>query len=202
MLSLSMDGVALRFEERKEKITDKLSTQYSLSRISIEEYERLIKYSQEIETEKELTILEQIVDRYQTEEKTNNDSKTSYYEEKKTYADAQKEHMAFLTSKKNSGVIKSGNYVNILSDHKIIINAEDLINDETVLNFSAILGNVTMNVPENVDVVNNALTILSDVSIADNVSMGGNRKKIIIMGNFILSGLKIKIKKKFNLFGG
>ena len=202
MLSLSMDGVALRFEERKEKITDKLSTQYSLSSISIEEYERLIKYSQEIETEKELTILEQIVDRYQTEEKTNNDSKTSYYEEKKTYADAQKEHMAFLTSKKNSGVIKSGNYVNILSDHKIIINAEDLINDETVLNFSAILGNVTMNVPENVDVVNNALTILSDVSIADNVSMGGNRKKIIIMGNFILSGLKIKIKKKFNLFGG
>jgi len=202
MLSLNMDSVALRFEERKEKITDKLSTQYSLSRISIEEYERLIKYSQEIETEKELTILEQIVDGYQTEEKTNNDSKTSYYEEKKTYADAQKEHMAFLTSKKNSGVIKSGNYVNILSDQKIIINAEDLINDETVLNFSAILGNVTMNVPENVDVVNNALTILSDVSIADNVSMGGNRKKIIIMGNFILSGLKIKIKKKFNLFGG
>jgi len=202
MLSLNMDSVALQFEERKEKITDKLSTQYSLSRISIEEYERLIKYSREIETEKELTILEQIVDGYQTEEKTNNDSKTSYYEEKKTYADAQKEHMAFLTSKKNSGVIKSGNYVNILSDHKIIINTEDLINDETVLNFSAILGNVTMNVPENVDVVNNALTILSDVSIADNVSMGGNRKKIIIMGNFILSGLKIKIKKKFNLFGG
>ena len=59
-------------EERKDKLVEKLSTQYSLSQISMEEYERLVKYSQEIETEKELTIFEKIIEEHSLPEEKNN----------------------------------------------------------------------------------------------------------------------------------
>jgi hypothetical protein len=56
-----MNDITKTIEDRKEKITEELSRQYSLNKISMEEYERLIEYSHKIETEKELMILEKIV---------------------------------------------------------------------------------------------------------------------------------------------
>jgi len=56
-----MDEITVVFEERKNKIVKKMPTEYALNHMSLEEYERLIKYSSDIETERELQILEKII---------------------------------------------------------------------------------------------------------------------------------------------
>lgn len=173
-------------EERKHKITEKLSSQYSLNYISLDEYERLVEYSQKIETEKELNILEKIVN-------SNNPEETKY--NKAILENIEKNYFTLLSSRKTSGPLLSGMITNILGDHKIYLNEEDLINDETTLIVSIILGSVIIYVPDNVYVTCNAVPLLSDISIKDN-NKNGYGKKLIIKGSVILGDIKIKTKEK------
>jgi len=196
-----MGQIITTLEDRKEKITDKLSTEYSLNRISMEEYERLIKYSQTIETEKELQILEKLVDGYSAQEtgqqsfnqgtSYNEYSHENYYIGGSNFGD--KEHVTILSSRTTKGVITSGNFINILGEQKVIITEKDLINRDTTLNFVVLLGSVIIQVPENVNVICRAIPILGDVSVSDKITGGG--KNLIINGNVILGDIKVKVRK-------
>lgn len=171
-------------EERKQKITEKLSSQYSLNHISLEEYERLVEYSQKIETEKELNILEKIVN-------GNSPAETNY--NKTILENIEKNYFTILSSRVTSGPLLSGTITNILGDHKIYLNEEDLINDETTLVVSVILGSVVIFVPDNVVVTCNAVPLLSDISMK-NIKNNGYGKKLIIKGSVILGDIKVKTK--------
>jgi len=196
-----MDRLAAAIEDRKEKITEKLSTDYAQNRISMDEYERLIKYSQAIETEKELQILEKLVDGYgdqgtaqQINQGGNSCNDFSFANNQFSNSDyGEREHVSILSSRTTKGVIKSGNFINILGDQKVIITEKDLINRDTTLNFIILLGSVTIYVPDNVNVICKAIPILGDVSVADNISGGG--KNLIITGNVILGDIKVKMRK-------
>jgi len=179
----------ITIDKRKEKITDKLSTEYSMNRISMDEYERLIKYSQNIETENELQILEKIAAEYGMKENSTNENIT-------IPDNNQKKHFTILSSKKTTGEITSGKYINILSTHKIIINEEDLVNDKTVLDCMSVLGDIILHIPENVNLINKATPILADVSIDSKVKTGGGGKSVIITGKVILGDIRVKIKTK------
>jgi len=188
-----MERSIITTEERKDKIVDKLSTQYSLNQISMEEYERLIKYSQNIETDKELQILEKIVSAYSAGNERDTKAEThqtDMHENTGFLNSNSREHVILLSSRKTSGAITSGNFINILSDHKIIITEKDLLNKETVLNFVVLLGSVTIYIPDTVDVINKTISILSDVSISESNS---GRKKLILMGNVLLGDIKVKV---------
>lgn len=192
-----MNNLTETIEDRKNRFVDKLSNEYSFNRISLEEYERLVHYSQSIETEKELQIFEKLVKEHTKEEDNftstvNNES----YDNDKKFNNNPKDYFSVLSSRKKTGVITSGNYVNILADHKIIINEDDLINSETVLNCMVLLGSIVIHVPENVNVINKAMPILSDISIDDRIRDRGGRKSVIITGNVILGDIKVKVKKK------
>jgi len=200
-----MDQLILAMEDRKEKITEKLSTVYSLNRISIEEYERLIKYSQDIETEKELQILENLIKGYNTDqsvpEEKKNESIFGYDDEistRSTFIDNQgRDQFSILSSRKTTGILKSGNYINVLSSHKIVVSDKDLVNNDTVLNFTVILGDVTILVSENINVINKAFPILGDVSIANNVRERGGNKNLVITGRVVLGNINVKVKKRW-----
>ena len=188
-----MGQLITTLEERKEKITDKLSTEYSLNHISIEEYERLIKYSQTIETEKELQILEKLVDGYNGNESYDREIETdgsNYFYS----GNAEKEHVTLLSSRKTTGPITNGSFINILGSEKIVITEKDLVNRDTTLSFVVLLGSVDIQVPDNVNVINKTLPLLSDVKIADNITTHG-RKNLIIAGNVILGEIKVKVRK-------
>jgi len=197
-----MGQLAVTTEERKEKLTEKLSTQYSLNRISIDEYERLIKYSQNIETDKELTILEKLIEGYETPHETNSsynagqDRRQDFYGGNSNINESPQNHISILSSRNTTGQLTTGNFVNILSSHKVTIFEEDLINAETNLNFIVILGDVEIHVPESVNVINRAIPVLADIKIDDNVRNRGGRKDLIINGNVLLGDIKIKINKK------
>jgi len=177
-------SLEILLEEKKNRITEKLSSQYSLSRISLDEYERLIEYSQKIETEKELRILEKIVDE-------NNAPEMKY--QKTTIPDyVEKDHYTVLSSKKTTGPVTSGTITNILGDHKFYIDEDDLIEDETVFEMSVLLGSVIFYVPDNVSIINKAIPILSDIKINNNLKNKGYGKRIVIRGSVILGDIKFK----------
>ena len=190
-----MGSLAVTVEDRKNKLVEKLSTQYSLNRLSLEEYERLIHYSQGIETEKELQIFEKIVREYNIEEQDTANANYTRTNNRERIDNIPQNHFSILSSRKTSGAITSGNFMNILSDHKVIINEEDLINDETVLNFMVLLGSVAINVPEDVNVISEAVPILSDISVDDRIKNRSGFKRIRITGNVVLGDIKVKVKK-------
>jgi len=172
-----MEPLSVTVEDRKSKLVERLSTQYSLNRLSMDEYERLIHYSQGIETEKELQIFEKII-RENEQGQANANNAESHNRE--IAGDMPKNHFLVLSSKKTSGAMTSGNFMNILSDHKINIGEDDLINDETVLNFMVLLGSVVINVPEGVNVISDVIPILSEMSIDDRIKERGGCKSIKI----------------------
>ena len=181
-------------EDRKNALVEKLSTQYSLNRISMEEYERLIKYSQDIETDKELQIFEKIIEEHNSpqrmsEHQPDRESKDSSPEQ------SFQNHFTLLSSRKTTGALTGGNFINILGDHKIIINEEDLINDKTVLNVVVLLGGMVIHVPENVNVIVKAFPLLADIKTSDDLCNKDSRKKLIIEGAVILGDIKIRGKK-------
>jgi len=187
-----MTHLAETADNRKNVLVDKLSTQYSLSRISLEEYERLVKYSQNIETEKELAILEKIIEEYNNPPEY---QKPNSYEESTNIDTSFKNHFSVLSTRKTTGPITSGNFFNILSTHKIVINEDDLINNKTVLNFMSLLGDVTIHVHESVAVINQAVPIIGGIRIDDRLEKKSSIKKLIITGNVILGDINIKVKK-------
>jgi len=187
-------------EERKEKLTDRLSTQYSMNHISLEEYERLIKYSQNLETDKELTILEKIIEGYDRPAVNNYNNERqesqSGFKSADNYADnIPQNHFTLLSSRNTSGPLTVGNFVNVLSSHKIVINEEDLINSETILNFMVVLGDVVIYVPENVNVISRVIPLIAEMKIDKNIRNRGGKKDLVITGNVILGEIKIKVNK-------
>lgn len=179
-------------EEKKEKITEELSRQYSLNKISLEEYERLIEYTHKIETEKELIILEKI---------TNENNVTNVYKsiEKEEINNAHiKNEYTILSSRKTFGSILNeinGKIINILGDNHIIINDDDLIKDETFMDIVVVLGEIVIHIPKNVTVINKAVPILGGI-FGDEENRNNNQgKKLTITGKIILGNITIKQMK-------
>jgi len=176
-------------EDKKNELVEKLSTQYSLNRISLEEYERLVKYSQDIETDKELTIFEKIINEHDLAETKSTDTDDDIRE----YSDKDyQNNITILSSRKTSGTLAGGNFTTILGDHKIIINENDLIKDKTVLNIMVLLGDMKIQVPEDVNVIVKAFPLLSEIRVADSLHNKNSKKKLIIKGNVILGDVIIK----------
>jgi hypothetical protein len=51
----------INIDEEKDKLTQKLSEQYSQNTINMEEYERILEYINKIETGKEISIIKKII---------------------------------------------------------------------------------------------------------------------------------------------
>jgi Glu-tRNA(Gln) amidotransferase subunit E-like FAD-binding protein len=49
MYKYGMNDITKTMKDKKEKITEELSRQYSLNKISLEEYERVIEYAHKTE---------------------------------------------------------------------------------------------------------------------------------------------------------
>jgi len=173
-------------DERKDKIVEKLSSEYSLNHISLEEYERLVGYSNNIETEKEFRILEKIIEESKSAATADNAGKSPN--------NIVKKYLTILSSRQTSGPITNGNIVNILGSHQIILKEEDLINRETVFNATVLLGSIEITVPYNVEVINNAVPLLANVSINEDAGTGEAVKRLTVNGNVILGTINIKRK--------
>ncbi|MDR0382794.1 MAG: cell wall-active antibiotics response protein [Spirochaetaceae bacterium] len=178
----------------KDKITEELSRQYSLNKISLEEYERLIEYAHKIETEKELIIIRKIINE--------NDLTTAYKNDGKEITDNAhiKHDYTILSSRKMSGSALNeinGKIITILGDTHIIIDNDDLAEDEneTFIDIVVVLGDIVIHVPKNITVINKAVPILGDVSGNEGNRNGNQGKKLIIKGKVILGNMTVRRKR-------
>ena len=188
-------------ETRKNQIIEKPSTYYSLNYMSLEEYERLIAYSNNIETDKELDILENIIEGTRSQSGMKNDDSEPSYQS----LENQREYYTILSSRKTSGsILKKENVklINILGEHQIILGDDDLVRRETAVDVMVLLGSVIIYVPENVEVICRAIPLLGEIKTKDNVENKGKDKKLIITGNVILGNITIKRQKnsRFSFF--
>jgi hypothetical protein len=162
-------------EAKKNKLIEHLSEQYSQNKISLEEYERLIEYCNKIETDKELILLEKIIE----ENNIANNENTGI-------------------EKINIGKTKKA--ISILSDVNITINEDDFMNNKITIEVFSVMGSIKINVPEGIKIINNVTPILSDIKIKGNMKTKNN-KIIIINGISIMGDIKIitntNIQNKF-----
>jgi hypothetical protein len=179
-------------ETRKEKLVEELSTQYSLGKISLEEYERLIDYSNKIETDRELIIFEKIIQENSAPESYNDD--TEYAHNPKT----GKDDITVLSSRRTPGSVASsitGRIITILGDHHLCFDEGDLRKNETVLDILVVLGEIVVHVPEDVTVIVNAIPIISGVfgNMRKRKGARGSGKKLIINGHIVMGNVTVKV---------
>jgi hypothetical protein len=187
-----MNAITKAMEDKKGEITEELSRQYALNKISLEEYERLIEYANKIETEKELMILEKIAHESNTTTAYKNTGK-----EKVNNAGVRNDY-TILSSRKTSGSMLNeinGKIITLLGDTHIIINDGDLIDDETFVEVLVALGEIVLHIPKNITVINKAVPVLGGI-FGDEENRNNNQdKKLIITGKIILGNMTIKQKK-------
>jgi hypothetical protein len=194
----------IRLEERKNKVIEELSVQFSQNELPMEEYERLVEYINKAETERELAIIEKI-----SRENSIYSGGTNNHQEERpsgprnTVTDEDKTSLALLSTRHLSGDFftgKSHSIITVLGDQRIEIADGDLPNGRTELSVVSLLGDTKISVPPNVRVKVNVLPILGEANVARNdVPYSGYGPELIISGVAILSSIKVKYVDKDNV---
>lgn len=192
----------IRLEERKNKVIEELSVQFSQNELPMEEYERLVEYINKAETERELAIIEKISRENSLYAGRTNDTqeeRSSSYP-RNTATDDEKSSLALLSSRHLSGDFFTGknhSLISILGEQKIDIDDGDLPNGRTEISVVSLLGETKINVPPNVRVKVNVVPILGESNVARNdSSFSGYGPELVINGVAILSSIKVKYVDK------
>jgi predicted membrane protein len=181
-----MEQLMPMINEKKNEMIEKLSMQYSLNKIALNEYAKLTEYINKIETDDEIKIFEKIIYVYENDlVDMENKPMKNYY--------------TIFSHRKVSGSIMNetdGKIITILGENHIIINEEDLIKEENVINIKVILGETVIHIPENVIIINEAIARMGgEIMIKDKYVRNKKDKFLIIRGEVILGYLTIKVKE-------
>jgi hypothetical protein len=191
----------IRLEERKNKVIEELSVQFSQNELPMEEYERLVEYINKAETEREVAIIEKI-----SRENSIYAGRTNDHQEERpagprhTVTDDDKTSLALLSTRHLSGDFftgKSHALITVLGDQKIEIADGDLPNGRTELSVISLLGDTKISVPPNVRVKINVVPILGDTHVDRNDKpFTEYGPELVISGVAILSSIKVKYVDK------
>ncbi len=190
----------IRLEERKNKVIEDLSVQFSQNELPMEEYERLVEYINKAETERELAIIEKIS--RENSLYAGRDERREERPESRRSAESEddKSSVALLSNRHLSGDFFAGrshSLYTILGSQEIEINDGDLPNGRTEITIISLLGDTKIKVPPSVKVKINALPILSDAKVARNTeAVSGDGPELVINGMVILSSINVKYVDK------
>ncbi|GHV69614.1 hypothetical protein AGMMS49928_12500 [Spirochaetia bacterium] len=170
----------LKFEEEKDKLTKKLSEQYSRSSVTMEEYERLLEYINKIETKKEISIIEKIIDE-------NNEDMVP----QTAILQPAGKHMSVFSWR--ASTVKSVNerYFTLFGAHQIIV--DDLPKGRTVLNVKSAFGLTEIILPKNVKITTRVRPFFSGIFMpwaAGEIDI--DAPELYITGKALFSNITIK----------
>jgi hypothetical protein len=181
-------------DEEKERLTVKLSEQYSKNDINIEEYERILEYINKVETNKEINIIEKII--HENEAK-NNDLATiqNNKEIMQKNDDTHLSMFSWRTSNIKSINGNGGKYVSLFGTNRICI--DSLLMGKTVIEVNSIFGLTEIFIPENIKIINKAVPIFGGIFIQDEINKEGEEMpELHIVGTAIFGNITIKRIKK------
>jgi hypothetical protein len=188
-----------RREERKNRVIEALSAQFSHDILPLAEYERLLEYINKAESNRELSIIERIVDenlRYEGRER-------EPYRETAAAEDGGSTHFSFalLASRETPGDrLRSGQsaFVSILGTNAIDVREGDLPPGRTEVDAVSILGETRITVPPGVAVTMKAFPVAGETRIGKGVetqrSPGG--AELVVTGIALLGNISVRLRKE------
>jgi hypothetical protein len=180
----------LDINSEKEKLTHELSEQYSRNIITMEEYEKMLSWVNNVENGKELMAVRNMV--YSTAGGGAEDGIPSSIQPDN---DKPKEYTTIFsyrstTIKPVNG--KAGKYTSIFGMTQITIEA--LPKGKTVLNTKVVFGSIEIFVPKNIIIIIDTTPIFGGVFAPDDIEyeVVENRPELHIQGDVVFGNITIK----------
>jgi hypothetical protein len=178
-------------DEEKDKLAKKLSEQYSQNIINMEEYERILEYINKIETKKEISIIERII---QENDSINNNELTTINDNKVVIPKTKEKHFSMFSWRAlnvESTNVNGGKYTSLFGVNRIIV--DNLPMGRTVLNVNSIFGLIEIIAPKNIKIINKVAPIFSGIFVSDGIKKEGEElPELYITGKAIFGNITIK----------
>ncbi|MDR2102603.1 MAG: hypothetical protein LBP42_00710 [Treponema sp.] len=177
--------------DKKENLTRSLSEQYSQNIINIDEYERLLEYIHKVETEKEIYVIEKII-----EENNSENNKLVENKNNKTVLSKENDnHLSIFSSqtlKVKSIDGNGGRYMSVFGADKIIV--DHLPEGRTIIDVSSIFALTEIIVPKDIKVTNKTVPIFSGIFTSNEINSDDEqgRPELYIKGRAVFGNITIK----------
>ncbi|MDR2535059.1 MAG: hypothetical protein LBD29_03395 [Treponema sp.] len=177
--------------EAKEHLTQKLSEQYAQNIITIEEYERILKYINIIETKKEISVIEKIIQENSAENTEtgtvqNNGLINPWY----NLNNKQASIFSWRTTNVKSIQGNGGKYLSLFGTNRIIV--DNLPKGKTVIQVHSIFGLTEIVVSKNIKIINKAVPIFSGIFGSNEINKKEELPELYILGTAIFGNITIK----------
>jgi hypothetical protein len=174
----------INIEEEKDKLTNTLSDQYSQNIINMEEYERMLEYINKIETTKEVSIIEKIIQ----ENVASNNNELIIPPNNIT----EKHVAVFSWRSSNVKPVNNdgGKFISIFGTNRIII--DNLPRGKTIINVNSIFGLTEIIVSKNIRIINKIAPIFSGVFAPNEINREDEElPELYIMGQAVFGNVTI-----------
>ncbi|MDR2808074.1 MAG: hypothetical protein LBB43_03605 [Spirochaetaceae bacterium] len=184
----------LNLIEEKEKLTQKLSEQYSQNMISMEEYERLLEYINKIETRREINIIEKII-----QENNDEDNKLTIVQNNEITIPKTNEKNLSMFSWRTINLEpingNGGKFTSLFGTNRIIVN--NLPKGRTIIKVNSIFGLTEIIVSQKVKIINKTLPIFAGIFAPNEITKEGEKlPELYIVGKAVFGNITIRTIKE------
>ncbi|MDR2793031.1 MAG: hypothetical protein LBB61_05120 [Treponema sp.] len=174
-------------DEEKDKLTRKLSEQYSQNIINIDEYERMLEYINKIETGREVSVIRKII-----EENTIEHTLTEGESNQITIPKVNEISMfSWRTSNLKPVNGNGGKYVSVFGANRVIV--DDLPKGRTIINVSSIFGLIEIVVSKNVKIINKTVPVFSGIFTPNEIHKEDeDLPELYITGKAVFGNITVK----------
>jgi hypothetical protein len=177
-------------DEEKNKLTQKLSEQYSQDIINMEEYERILEYINRIETKKEITIIEKIIQ----ENDVNNNALTVTQNSEILIPENKEKHLSMFSWRTSNVKPLNGNggkYISLFGTNRILV--DNLPKGRTVLQVNSIFGLTEIVVSKHIKIINRIVPLFSGIFAPNEINKEGEElPELYILGKAIFGNVTIR----------
>jgi len=148
-------------EFEKNRLTEKLSDQYSRNVITLDEYERLLDYINKIETTKEISIANNMLQVYRPAEPPEPEPDSSVFDLFKRHTNKYDTIFSTRTLNVNLNNERDNKFSVIFGTNRIIV--DNLPPGKTTLNIECVFGAMEIFIRQNARIINNITPVFSSV---------------------------------------
>jgi hypothetical protein len=179
------------FEDEKEKLIKTLSEKYSQNLINMEEYERIVEYTNKIETRKEIDIVEKIIAENIS---AGNELTATAGRDEIIIPRASEKHLSMFSWKATNIKPVNGNggkFTSFFGANRVIL--ENLPKGRTILNVNSIFGLTEIIITQDVRIINKVVPFFSGIFTPNEIkSEDEGLPELYIIGKAIFGNITVK----------
>ncbi|MDR0722146.1 MAG: hypothetical protein LBF75_05025 [Treponema sp.] len=180
----------LNIVEEREKLTQKLSEQYSQNIINMEEYERILEYINKIETKKEITILEKII-----QENTNETNELTLVHNNEIIIPKTNEKNVSMFSWRTTNLTpingNGGKFTSLFGANRIIV--DTLPKGRTIIKVNSIFGLTEIVLSQKVKIINKTVPLFAGIFTPNAIHKEGEElPELYIVGKAVFGNITVR----------